>query len=183
LAWSPGGTHLASGSLDWSVRVFDATSGNARHTFLHDGPVNAVAWSPEPERGLVASGSDDRLVRIWNTRTGMCEFTYTGHRDFAGIAACAWSHPARIISADWKHTIQEWTMPSVTQKALVSIVIPRPRVPLLDTAYIHALAAHTTIDGTRLALGGDSWMTIGASPADPRAMLGDSSGGRVLLRP
>lgn len=183
LAWSPCGMQLASASKDWSVRLWDTGSGNTFHTWWHDGPVNAVAWSPDPERGLVASGSDDRLVRVWNTRTGKCDFTYTGHRDYAGISACAWSRPARIISADWNLTIQEWTRPCETQKALVSIVIPRPRVPLLDTGYIHTLAAHTTVAGTRLALGGDCWMTIGASPAEPRTMLGDSSGGRVVLRP
>ncbi|MGH3180617.1 MAG: WD40 repeat domain-containing protein [Streptosporangiaceae bacterium] len=180
LAWSPCGTRLASGSQDWGVRIFDTGSGRLLRAFRNAGPVNALAWSPDPEGGLLASGSDDRLVRVWNTRTGACAFTYTGHRDYAGVCACAWSRATRIVSADWNFTIQEWTLPSETQKAAVSIVVPRPRVPLLDTSHIHTLAAHTTAAGTRVALGGDGWLTVGASPAEPSAMLGDSCGGRAL---
>lgn len=181
LAWSPDGERLASGSQDWSVRIFESGSGNTLRSFRHDGPVNTLAWSPDPRSELLASGSEDRLVRVWNTRTGQCAFTYSGHRDYAGIAACAWTRPTRIVSADWNFTVQEWTRPSETQKA-VSIVIPRPRVPLLDARHIHTLAAHTTAAGTRLALGGDGWLTVGASPAELSSMLGDSSGGRLVLR-
>jgi WD40 repeat protein len=36
-----------------------------------------VAWS---RAGLLASGSDDKMVKIWNPSTGECLNTLEGHR-------------------------------------------------------------------------------------------------------
>jgi WD40 repeat protein len=39
--------------------------------------VNAVSWSVA---GLLASGSDDGKVKIWNSSTSKCLNTLEGHR-------------------------------------------------------------------------------------------------------
>ena len=39
--------------------------------------VTAVTWSPEANS--LASGSDDKTVRIWDASTGQCVSTLSGH--------------------------------------------------------------------------------------------------------
>ena len=40
----------------------------------------SVAWSPDGTR--IASGSDDKTVKLWNANTGQCEATLSGHSDW-----------------------------------------------------------------------------------------------------
>ena len=42
----------------------------------HDGGVNTVAFSPDGKR--IVSGSDDRLVKIWDVATGAAVSSFVG---------------------------------------------------------------------------------------------------------
>jgi F-box/WD-40 domain protein MET30 len=41
------------------------------------------------------SGSEDRMMKVWDPRTGKCERTFTGH---AGPVTCAWLSESRLAS-------------------------------------------------------------------------------------
>jgi WD40 repeat protein len=67
LAFSPSGKHLASASLDQTVKIWDVSRGNELSVLHEEAGVLAVAISPDGRR--IAAGSEDRTVKLW-TRPG-----------------------------------------------------------------------------------------------------------------
>jgi WD40 repeat protein len=82
------------------------SSGTALYTYRGQSDfVSATAWSPGGL--LVATGSWDKTVRVWNAKTGDLLTTYTGHSEL--VDALAWSPNGRYIaSGSWDHTVQLW---------------------------------------------------------------------------
>ncbi len=64
-----GGEILASGSMDGSIRLWNAKTGEPVGDPLagHDQPVNSVTFSPSGE--LMASGGDDQSIVLWDVET------------------------------------------------------------------------------------------------------------------
>ena len=78
LQWSPNSNRIATGSDDYTAKVWGATDGSNVVTYTgHSSFVEGVAWSPDGSR--IASGSADKTVQIWNPNTGTWYYTYTGH--------------------------------------------------------------------------------------------------------
>lgn len=88
VSWSPDGKHLASGSQDQSVRVWDSSSGSCIFELLgHSGEVLCVCWSPDSNQ--LASGSVDRTVCVWDAANGARLRVFAGHNDF--VWSVRWS--------------------------------------------------------------------------------------------
>src|SRR5262245_52691575 len=78
VAFSPGGTTVASGSWDTTVKLWDARTAMLKRTLIgHSGYVHCVAFSPNGKR--MASGSGDRTVKLWDAASGRLERTLVGH--------------------------------------------------------------------------------------------------------
>jgi HEAT repeat protein/Tol biopolymer transport system component len=97
VAWSPNSTHIASGSDDNTVQVWESDSGRNFYSYSsHTSAVLTVAWSPDGSR--IASAGDDGTVRIWNASTGQNILTYRGHAGDV-VAAVAWSPDSTRIAS------------------------------------------------------------------------------------
>jgi WD40 repeat protein/serine/threonine protein kinase len=78
VAFSPDGRLLASGGQDWTVRLWDAATGQLVRTLRgHIEQVHSVSFSPDGQR--LASASGDSSVKIWDVTTGKEVLTYEGH--------------------------------------------------------------------------------------------------------
>ena len=97
-AWSPD-DFLAVGQKDGLIIIYYPFLTYTRKIRGHpDCPVsgndvNSVAWSRD---GRLASGSDDKSVKIWDPTTGDCLRTLTGHAE--SVLIVAWARDGRLAS-------------------------------------------------------------------------------------
>jgi WD40 repeat protein len=112
-AFSPDETRIVSGSLDETVRVWDADSGTVLQTLKgHTSPVLSVAFSPDGTR--IVSGSNDQTVRVWDAESGMELRTLKGHAD--SVRSVAFSPDGtRIVSGSDDETVRVWDADSGTE--------------------------------------------------------------------
>ncbi len=96
VAWSPDRRRIASGGLDRTVQVWDATAGVNIFTYRgHSGGVTAVAWSPDGQH--IASAGLDKTVQVWDATNGHKLSTYDGHLGM--VYAVAWSPDGKYIAS------------------------------------------------------------------------------------
>jgi WD40 repeat protein len=112
VAFSADGRLLASGSYDQTVRIWDVATGQwLRSLKGHDGSVLSIAFSPASSDSrltqdeassthstvILASGSDDQTVRIWDGVTGQCLKLLQGHTK--AVASIAFSSDGRLLTS------------------------------------------------------------------------------------
>mmetsp|Transcript_71803 Transcript_71803/g.191534 ORF Transcript_71803/g.191534 Transcript_71803/m.191534 type:complete len:1269 (+) Transcript_71803:67-3873(+) len=118
VSWCPtDGQKLATGCVDGVVRIFNlhniGTCGEQTPTRLegHSERIFNVAWHPLVPK-VLASGSDDRTVRVWEGETEMrC---LRGHTSF--VRPVLWHHerPNILFSGSWDSTIRVWDVATST---------------------------------------------------------------------
>ncbi|KAI1032366.1 hypothetical protein LB504_013187, partial [Fusarium proliferatum] len=97
---------VASGSYDWTIRIWDAETGKCERVLDgHSNRVRSVVFSHDSKK--VASGSYDMTVRIWDAETGKCEKVLEGHS--SAVYSVAFSHNLKkVASGSFDQTIRIW---------------------------------------------------------------------------
>ena len=106
-------SRMVTGSGDATARVWDCDTGTPLHTLKgHTSWVLAVSWSPDS--GVIATGSMDNSVRLWNPITGkQLGDTMKGHTKWVNSLAWEPYHlqsdgSSRIASASKDATVRVW---------------------------------------------------------------------------
>ena len=69
MAFHPAGKLLASGSHDFSIRIWLVSASKEKlHLKGHQAPIMSLAYNPDGE--LLASACMDRTLRLWDPSTG-----------------------------------------------------------------------------------------------------------------
>ena len=104
---------MVTGSGDATARVWDCDTGTPLHTLKgHTSWVLAVSWSPDS--GVIATGSMDNSVRLWDPITGkQLGNTMRGHTKWVNSLAWEPYHlqsdgSSRIASASKDATVRVW---------------------------------------------------------------------------
>lgn len=107
LSWSPDSRRLATGSMDFTARIWQVSTGRTLRVYSHGDVVSTLAWSPDGK--YIASGSYDTTVQVWNPATGQRLIDYQDHRD--AVYGLSWSPDGtQIASAGGDGMVQVWKL-------------------------------------------------------------------------
>ena len=101
VSFSPDGRFIASGSDDYTVKLWDIQNQKLAHTFEgHSSDVNSVAFSPDGR--FIASGagdfkSSDHTVKLWDIQNQKLAHTFEGHS--SSVNSVAFSPDGRFIAS------------------------------------------------------------------------------------
>ena len=101
-------TTVAAASEDTSISLHCASSGKLVGLLVkHCRPVLCLAWHPT-DQSLLASGSIDHCVQVWNTATGTAIVSLRGH--LGAVRHLVWKQPLVLYSGSDDQTTRVWDL-------------------------------------------------------------------------
>jgi len=107
VAFDPFGRYLATGGMDYQLRIWEPRTGALLHTLKGaKGAIHSIAFAPN---GLyVAAAGTDSIVRIYRASTGKLVHRFTGH--LGTVRSIAFDESGRRLASAGDHSIRVWEM-------------------------------------------------------------------------
>ncbi|HEV3203937.1 MAG TPA: WD40 repeat domain-containing protein [Gemmataceae bacterium] len=172
VAFNAGGTQLASGCHDGSIRIWDVAKGQLireikGHTVKDATSIYCIAWSPDNKQ--IVSGSLDHSLKLWDAASGNLVREFKGYKekDFEkghkdGVFCVAFDPQGKfLVSGGSDHTIKVW---NVADGAVVhDLSNPKVKVAAGTTAshpgWVYSL--RYSPDGTKIISAGNAPRNLG----------------------
>jgi WD40 repeat protein len=111
VSFSPDGWQLASASEDCTVRLWGVPEGVPGLVLQHARHVTCVAFSPVVGSNMLASGSNDFIVRLWDVNNQQVLHELHGHVHWMlGIAFSP--DGSQLVSGSYDKTVRLWRVAS-----------------------------------------------------------------------
>ncbi|KAI3376042.1 hypothetical protein L3Q82_016578 [Scortum barcoo] len=101
------GVFVVSGSLDTSIRVWDAETGGCVHTLTGH---QSLTSGMELRDNILVSGNADSTVRVWDVRTGQCLHTLQGPNKHQSAVTCLQFCRGLVLSSSDDGTVKLWDL-------------------------------------------------------------------------
>jgi WD40 repeat protein len=101
--WHPTEAKVATGSWDFTARIWDVTTHESVELKGHTSGVRGIAWHPSGE--LLATTGHDGTIRLWTKKGALVKIISTGVK--GGFVGIDW-HPGKPVLAlgAWDNTIR-----------------------------------------------------------------------------
>jgi WD40 repeat protein len=100
---------LVAGVASWAGGRCQAQQPKLRTTLTDEEPVMSVVFSPNGK--LLASGSWDKTIKLWEVKTGKERATLKGHTE--RVYSVMFSPDGKLLaSSSWDKTIKLWDIPA-----------------------------------------------------------------------
>jgi len=159
VAFSPDGKQLASGGDDqkikiwdpetlWEIATFAVSLGSAIRTTRgtqseHSDWINSLAFSQDGN--ILASGSPDQMIELWNIETRQKIATLTGHS--GSVNSLAFSRNNLILaSGSDDRTIKIWSIE--TKQAIATLMGHADSIGSVTISHSGKILASGSLDGT-----------------------------------
>ena len=149
-----------------SIAVYDPSSGKERLRWPIDLHPTIFAMALSPDGTRVVCGGDDRIVPIWDTRSGQKLAECRGHKSKV-LSLTFRGDGQRLLTASHDGTVRQWDAQT-----------GREVEPPYDRHTAEVLAAVHSPDGTRIASGGRDravWLWDSASDQEVARLPGHTS--------
>src|SRR6185312_4903657 len=116
VAFSPDGYLVASGSLDHTVKFWDAQTGSLRKTLNQADKIHAIAFAPT---GKLLAIAGQKAVELWDSDTGELKRSLASD-GYATVALSFSADGSLLASGDVSGKIQIWDVPGGTLKQAIT---------------------------------------------------------------
>eukprot|EP00744_Colponema_vietnamica_P006516 GILI01009458.1.p1 GENE.GILI01009458.1~~GILI01009458.1.p1 ORF type:complete len:303 (-),score=62.28 GILI01009458.1:85-993(-) len=115
-------TRAVTGSADFSVRVWDALTGDEMHVFEHRHVVKAVQFSKDSSR--ILTGGQEKLLRVYDlANPTAAPLAMAGHTE--GVKVAVWgADPNLIISGSAEPRLRIWDVRTGAEQRQVDLPGP-----------------------------------------------------------